>query len=71
MNRLGLLLILLLSLPLALHAQKDKIKIAAIGNSVTFGAGIENPAVNSYPAQLQKLLGANYEVGNFGRSCAF
>ena len=70
MNRLGLLLILLLSLPLALHAQKDKIKIAAIGNSVTFGAGIENPAVNSYPAQLQKLLGANYEVGNFGRSGA-
>jgi len=47
-----------------------KIRIACVGNSVTFGAGIENRDVNSYPAQLQKILGENYVVGNFGKSGA-
>ena len=53
-----------------LYAQPKKIKIAAIGNSVTYGAGIDQPSINSYPAQLQRLLGDNYEVGNFGRNGA-
>lgn len=46
------------------------IKVACVGNSVTFGAGIKDRATNSYPAQLQKLLGNNYEVANFGYSGA-
>ncbi|QNF32284.1 sialate O-acetylesterase [Adhaeribacter swui] len=41
-------------------------KVACIGNSVTFGAGIQDREQYSYPAQLQKLLGASYEVKNFG-----
>lgn len=53
-----------------LYAQTPKIKIAAIGNSVTYGAGIDQPSVNSYPAQLQQLLGNRHQVGNFGRSGA-
>lgn len=44
------------------------IKIACVGNSITFGAGIQNPEMNSYPARLGKLLGNNYEVKNFGVS---
>ncbi|MBS1947379.1 MAG: sialate O-acetylesterase [Bacteroidetes bacterium] len=46
------------------------VKIACIGNSVTYGYGLKGPQLNSYPAQLQKLLGEKYEVKNFGHSGA-
>lgn len=46
----------------------DPVRVACVGNSVTYGAGIENRGQNSYPAQLQQLLGNNYQVENFGRS---
>ena len=46
------------------------IKVACIGNSVTYGYGHENPAETSYPSQLAKKLGDDYEVGNFGKSGA-
>ncbi|MGV8094179.1 MAG: GDSL-type esterase/lipase family protein [Mangrovibacterium sp.] len=49
---------------------KEKIRIACIGNSITFGARIENREINSYPAQLATMLGDEYEVGNFGISGA-
>lgn len=42
------------------------IKVACIGDSITYGTGIQNRDTDSYPAQLQKLLGADYEVRNFG-----
>ncbi|MDD4758569.1 MAG: GDSL-type esterase/lipase family protein [Lascolabacillus sp.] len=45
------------------------IKVACVGNSVTYGMGIENPE-ERYPAQLQVMLGNEYEVGNFGHSGA-
>lgn len=45
---------------------KNITKIACVGNSITEGAGIDNPLENGYPAQLQELLGADYEVKNFG-----
>jgi sialate O-acetylesterase len=45
-------------------------KIACIGNSVTYGYGLANPAQESYPAQLQKLLGNQYQVLNYGHSGA-
>lgn len=47
----------------------NPIKVACIGNSVTFGAGIENQE-GKYPAQLQVMLGEDYEVINFGHSGA-
>lgn len=63
------LLLLCLLLCTAAYAQ-NKVKVACVGNSVTYGAGIENREVNSYPAQLQRLLGDGYEVMNFGKSGA-
>ncbi len=42
------------------------LKIACIGDSITFGTGIEDRATQSYPAQLQSLLGSKAEVQNFG-----
>ncbi|WEK17622.1 MAG: GDSL-type esterase/lipase family protein [Candidatus Pedobacter colombiensis] len=49
---------------------QSKIRITCIGNSITFGSGLTNRAQESYPAQLQALLGAGYEVLNFGVSGA-
>ena len=46
------------------------IKVACIGNSVTYGYGHENPDSTSYPSQLAAMLGNDYEVGNFGKSGA-
>ncbi len=44
------------------------IKLACIGDSITFGAGVEERLEMSYPAQLQKLLGSKYKVSNCGTS---
>ncbi len=45
---------------------QPKIKIACVGNSITFGYGIKPE--ESYPTQLQILLGDKYEVHNYGNS---
>jgi lysophospholipase L1-like esterase len=46
------------------------LRVACIGDSITFGANIQNRAHDSYPADLQRMLGKRYEVGNFGVSGA-
>ncbi|SHJ07184.1 sialate O-acetylesterase [Arenibacter nanhaiticus] len=46
--------------------QAQKVKVACVGNSVTYGTGVEQREVNSYPYRLQELLGDDYEVMNFG-----
>ena len=48
--------------------QRRPIRVACVGNSITYGAGIPNRDANSYPAQLQAYLGDGYEVRNFGVS---
>lgn len=65
-----LILVPLTLLNANLFAQSKKIKIACIGNSVTFGYTLPDPAVQSYPALLQKKLGDKYVVKNFGHSGA-
>jgi len=57
----------LLILQFCANAQ-NKIKVACIGASITYGATIENREQNCYPAQLQKMLGNNYQVTNYGVS---
>ncbi|HTQ51769.1 MAG TPA: GDSL-type esterase/lipase family protein [Candidatus Acidoferrales bacterium] len=42
--------------------------VACIGDSITAGVGVTTPALESYPAKLQKLLGTNYNVLNYGVS---
>lgn len=46
------------------------IRVACIGDSITFGAGVENREVNCYPAVLERLLGPKVKVMNFGVSGA-
>ncbi len=48
----------------------QKVKIACIGDSVTFGYGISPRDSLSYPAQLQGMLGNEYLVKNFGKNGA-
>ncbi len=45
-------------------------KVACIGDSLTRGYLLDNEA-DSYPAQLQKLLGSDYEVKNFGQTASY
>lgn len=52
-------------------AASQPLKVACVGNSITFGLTTDNPATDSYPAQLAGMLPADrYEVRNFGRSGA-
>lgn len=41
-------------------------KVACVGDSITWGFTILNPGKHGYPAVLQRLLGEDYEVRNFG-----
>ena len=56
-----------LSVTAARKKPVQKIKVACIGNSITYGTGIQDREHFSYPVQLQKMLGDKYLVGNFGK----
>ena len=66
MNRRIISLLLFFAFLVCANAQQ-KIKVACVGNSITYGSGIKNRDNDSYPAQLQQMLGDGYEVVNFGR----
>ena len=44
----------------------QQVKVACVGNSITWGHGISDRDHDSYPAQLQVLLGTGFDVRNFG-----
>ena len=48
-----------------------KLRIAFIGDSITEGAGSTDRKTDSYPAQLGRMLGDGYEIGNFGKSGSY
>ena len=48
------------------EAQVKKIKVACVGNSITYGSGIYNRDRDSYPSVLGQMLGREYDVKNFG-----
>lgn len=60
-------LIILLAISATVWAQRQ-VKVACIGNSITYGHGIQNRDKDSYPAQLQTLLGTGFDVRNFGHN---
>lgn len=67
-HKITLLLLLFFTLfTLSLSAQQ-KIKVACVGNSITYGHGIQDREHDSYPGVLAKLLGESYEVHNYGIS---
>ncbi|MBR4963509.1 MAG: sialate O-acetylesterase, partial [Muribaculaceae bacterium] len=70
MSFLKRIIFLALSLIISVLSYADKIKVACIGNSVTYGYLLPDREKNAYPFQLQEMLGEDYEVGNFGKSGA-
>ena len=58
------------SQPQRTQEQSARIRIACVGNFITYGGGLKDKSRESYPAVLQTLLGDNYVVGNFGRNGA-
>lgn len=48
--------------------REQALRVACIGNSITDGMGIDMSEGYGYPAVLQRLLGKNYNVKNFGVS---
>jgi len=49
-------------------AQNNPVRIACVGNSITYGYTLTSPAQDSYPDQLGSILGLEYQVKNFGVS---
>lgn len=45
-----------------------QVKVACVGNSITFGAALPDRKTQAYPVRLQELLGNGYIVENFGKS---
>lgn len=60
------LFLMILLFSSATAKENNTIKIACIGNSITYGANLSNREKNNYPAQLEAYLGEGYEVRNFG-----
>jgi len=52
-----------------LNTPKDgQIRVACVGDSITYGHAVSNWPKNNYPAQLGSMLGDNYCVNNYGYS---
>lgn len=69
MKKTFILLGALLCMSVAVAQDVQKIKVACIGNSITFGSGIKDRGRDSYPSILNRLLGTDkYEVRNYGVS---
>ncbi|MBR0413817.1 MAG: hypothetical protein IJI67_01940 [Clostridia bacterium] len=45
---------------------KSTVKVACIGDSITYGYTLQKREETAYPAQLQSLLGSGYKVVNYG-----
>ena len=64
--------IFLCLLTIPVHSQAYKVRMAMVGNSITYGATLSNPATESYPAQLSQMLSTVYgdtvDIQNYGVS---
>ncbi|WP_291125861.1 SGNH/GDSL hydrolase family protein [Flavobacterium sp. UBA6031] len=66
---LQLVAILILGVFISQSIFAQKKKVSCVGNSITYGYGLSNPSTQSYPSQMQVLLGtSSWNVGNFGVS---
>lgn len=50
--------------------QSPPVRIACVGDSITYGAGLSDRAHDSYPADLGRWLGPGWDVRNYGVSGA-
>lgn len=50
--------------------REGQIRIACVGDSITYGFGIADYEHNCYPTKLGEMFGDNFHVANFGHSGA-
>ena len=48
--------------------ESRKIRVACLGDSTTWGHGVENREQDHYPAQLERILGRSFQIFNCGKS---
>lgn len=65
-----LILILCLFLCTVSFARK-RVKVACVGNSITYGIGVSDPDKESYPARLQQMLGEAVYGGAFWKAGSY
>ena len=56
--------------PIRVEDYRETIRIACIGDSITYGASVKNRIKDCYPAQLGRMLGEKWQARNFGVSGA-
>lgn len=49
-------------------SSREPVRVACVGDSITYGHGIADREHDTYPALLDSLLGDGYDVRNFGIS---
>jgi len=54
------------SRPVCVTCYPETIRVACVGDSITYGSGIKFRSRDSYPAQLGRMLGEKWQVRNFG-----
>jgi len=63
------LLIFMSAIALTLSAcHKEPVRVACVGDSITYGHGIKDRENDAYPGLLSTMLGQGYDVRNFGVS---
>ncbi len=58
------------SRPICVECYRETIRVACVGDSITYGAGVKSRTRDCYPAQLGRMLGEKWQVRNFGVSGA-
>ena len=49
----------------------EKVKVAFVGDSITYGYLASDASLYSYPVQLSGLFSGRYEIGNYGVSASY
>ncbi|MCM1109219.1 MAG: GDSL-type esterase/lipase family protein [Clostridium sp.] len=70
MRKLGMIVMAVCMSVSIIGAEKKPLRVACVGNSITYGYGLPDRDREAYPMRLQEMLGEGYEVGNFGKSGA-
>ena len=52
--------------PPVLRMGSGAIRVSAVGDSLTYGYGLEDRSLEAYPSILADLLGDHYQVANYG-----
>ena len=67
MKRKTLILLSVILLTLA-ACTSEPVRVACVGDSITYGHGIKDRLHDAYPGVLSSMLGEKYDVRNFGVS---